>query len=342
MEMLQQVADLDYVFVQVGGGGLAAGVAILLKQFMPEIKVIGVESKDSACLNAALEKGEPTDLAHVGLFADGVAVKRIGDETFRLCQKYLDGMVLVDSDEVCAAMKDLFENVRAVAEPSGALGLAGLKKYVKQNNLEGKNMAAILSGANLNFHTLRYVSERCEIGENREALLAVTMPEKPGSFLKFAHVIGNRAVTEFSYRYADNQKACIFVGVRTANEAEKSEIIADLTKNGFDVEDMSDDDIAKTHIRYLMGGRASNHPERLYSFEFPEQKGALLKFLEILGKSWNISLFHYRAHGADYGNILAAFQLGEKDSAEFKEALAQLGYVYEDVSESKAYRYFLR
>ena len=188
--------DLDYVFVQVGGGGLAAGVAILLKQFMPEIKVIGVESKDSACLNAALEKGEPTDLAHVGLFADGVAVKRIGDETFRLCQKYLDGMVLVDSDEVCAAMKDLFENVRAIAEPSGALGLAGLKKYVKQNNLEGKNMAAILSGANLNFHTLRYVSERCEIGENREALLAVTMPEQPGSFLKDVYkrqVLGNLA-----------------------------------------------------------------------------------------------------------------------------------------------------
>ena len=342
MEMLQQVADLDYVFVQVGGGGLAAGVAILLKQFMPEIKVIGVESKDSACLNAALEKGEPTDLVHVGLFADGVAVKRIGDETFRLCQKYLDGMVLVDSDEVCAAMKDLFENVRAVAEPSGALGLAGLKKYVKQNNLEGKNMAAILSGANLNFHTLRYVSERCEIGENREALLAVTMPEQPGSFLKFAHVIGNRAVTEFSYRYADNQKACIFVGVRTANESEKAEIIADLTKNGFDVEDMSNDDIAKTHVRYLMGGRVSNHHERLYSFEFPEQKGALLKFLEILGKRWNISLFHYRAHGADYGNILAAFQLGEKDNAEFEQALAELGYVYEDVSESKAYRYFLR
>ena len=183
MEMLQQVADLDYVFVQVGGGGLAAGVAILLKQFMPEIKIIGVESKDSACLKAALDKGEPTDLTHVGLFADGVAVKRIGDETFRLCQQYLDDMVLVDSDEACAAMKDLFENVRAVAEPSGALGLAGLKKYVKQNHIEGQNMAAILSGANLNFHTLRYVSERCEIGENREALLAVTMPEQPGSFL---------------------------------------------------------------------------------------------------------------------------------------------------------------
>ena len=328
MEMLQQVADLDYVFVQVGGGGLAAGVAILLKQFMPEIKIIGVESKDSACLKAALDKGEPTDLTHVGLFADGVAVKRIGDETFRLCQQYLDDMVLVDSDEVCAAMKDLFENVRAVAEPSGALGLAGLKKYAKQNHIEDKNMAAILSGANLNFHTLRYVSERCEIGENREALLAVTMPEQPGSFLKFAYVLGNRAVTEFSYRYANDKRACVFVGVRTTN--------------GFDVEDMSDDDIAKTHVRYLMGGRAANDNERLYTFEFPEQKGALLKFLETLQNRWNISLFHYRAHGADYGNILAGFQIEEREQAEFEQTLAQLNYVFEDVTESKSYRYFLR
>ena len=309
---------------------------------MPEIKVIGVESKDSACLTVALEKGEPTDLAHVGLFADGVAVKRIGDETFRLCQRYLDDMVLVDSDEVCAAMKDLFENVRAVSEPSGALGLAGLKKYVKQHNIQGKNMAAILSGANLNFHTLRYVSERCEIGENREALLAVTMPEQPGSFLKFVHVLGSRAVTEFSYRYADDKRACVFVGVRTADEQEKADIIADLTRNGFDVEDMSDDDIAKTHVRYLMGGRVANHGERLYTFEFPEQKGALLKFLETLGGRWNISLFHYRAHGADYGNILAGFQLEQGDAGEFEHALEALGYIYQDVTDSKSYRYFLR
>ncbi len=341
MEMLQQVADLDYVFVQVGGGGLAAGVAILLKQFMPEIKIIGVESKDLQ-RQKRFYKGEPTDLTHVGLFADGVAVKRIGDETFRLCQQYLDDMVLVDSDEVCAAMKDLFENVRAVAEPSGALGLAGLKKYAKQNHIEGKNMAAILSGANLNFHTLRYVSERCEIGENREALLAVTMPEQPGSFLKFAYVLGNRAVTEFSYRYADDKRACVFVGVRTTNEQEKADIIADLTKNGFDVEDMSDDDIAKTHVRYLMGGRASNDNERLYTFDFRIQKGALLKFLETLQNRWNISLFHYRAHGADYGNILAGFQIEEREQAEFEQALAQLNYVFEDVTESKSYRYFLR
>jgi len=239
-------------------------------------------------------------------------------------------------------MKDLFENVRAVAEPSGALGLAGLKKYVKQNHIEGQNMAAILSGANLNFHTLRYVSERCEIGENREALLAVTMPEQPGSFLKFAYVLGNRAVTEFSYRYADDKRACVFVGVRTTNEQEKADIIADLTKNGFDVEDMSDDDIAKTHVRYLMGGRAANDNERLYTFEFPEQKGALLKFLETLQNRWNISLFHYRAHGADYGNILAGFQIEKREQAEFEQALAQLNYVFEDVTESKSYRYFLR
>lgn len=203
-------------------------------------------------------------------------------------------------------------------------------------------MAAILSGANLNFHTLRYVSERCEIGENREALLAVTMPEQPGSFLKFAYVLGNRAVTEFSYRYADDKRACVFVGVRTTNEQEKADIIADLTKNGFDVEDMSDDDIAKTHVRYLMGGRASNDNERLYTFEFPEQKGALLKFLETLQNRWNISLFHYRAHGADYGNILAGFQIEEREQAEFEQALAQLNYVFEDVTESKSYRYFLR
>ena len=320
----------------------AKAIELSKEKNMTFIPPFGVESKDSACLKAALDKGEPTDLTHVGLFADGVAVKRIGDETFRLCQRYLDDMVLVDSDEVCAAMKDLFENVRAVAEPSGALGLAGLKKYAKQNHIEDKNMAAILSGANLNFHTLRYVSERCEIGENREALLAVTMPEQPGSFLKFAYVLGNRAVTEFSYRYADDKRACVFVGVRTTNEQEKADIIADLTKNDFDVEDMSDDDIAKTHVRYLMGGRAANDNERLYTFEFPEQKGALLKFLETLQNRWNISLFHYRAHGADYGNILAGFQIEEHEQTEFEQALAQLNYVFEDVTESKSYRYFLR
>ncbi len=342
MELLQQNADLNYIFVPVGGGGLIAGIAVLIKQLMPEIKVIGVESKDSACLFYALQAGQPVDLERVGLFADGVAVKRIGDETFRLCQKYVDDVVLVDNDEVCAALKDVFENVRAVAEPSGALSLAGLKKYVAQHNLEGKNLACILSGANLNFHTLRYVSERCEIGEKHEALLAVSIPEQKGAFLKFCQLIGNRAVTEFNYRHADDQQACIFVGVRISGNAEKLEIIKDLQQNGYPVTDLSDDDIAKTHIRYMVGGRPSSiQQEELYSFEFPEQKGALLKFLQTL-IDWDISLFHYRAHGADYGDILAAFVVNGSEKEAFKRDLEKLGYRYQDVNDSPAYRYFLK
>ncbi len=342
MELLQQNADLNYIFVPVGGGGLIAGIAVLIKQLMPEIKVIGVESKDSACLFYALQAGQPVDLERVGLFADGVAVKRIGDETFRLCQKYVDDVVLVDNDEVCAALKDVFENVRAVAEPSGALSLAGLKKYVAQHNLEGKNLACILSGANLNFHTLRYVSERCEIGEKHEALLAVSIPEQKGAFLKFCQLIGNRAVTEFNYRHADDQQACIFVGVRISGNAEKLEIIKDLQQNGYPVTDLSDDDIAKTHIRYMVGGRPSSiHQEELYSFEFPEQKGALLKFLQTL-ENWDISLFHYRAHGADYGDILAAFVVNSSEKEAFQQDLEKLGYRYQNVSDSPAYRYFLK
>lgn len=342
MELLQQNADLNYIFVPVGGGGLIAGIAVLIKQLMPEIKVIGVESKDSACLFYALQAGQPVDLERVGLFADGVAVKRIGDETFRLCQKYVDDVVLVDNDEVCAALKDVFENVRAVAEPSGALSLAGLKKYVAQHNLEGKNLACILSGANLNFHTLRYVSERCEIGEKHEALLAVSIPEQKGAFLKFCQLIGNRAVTEFNYRHADDQQACIFVGVRISGNAEKLEIIKDLQQNGYSVTDLSEDDIAKTHIRYMVGGRPSSiHQEELYSFEFPEQKGALLKFLQTL-ENWDISLFHYRAHGADYGDILAAFVVNSSEKEAFQQDLEKLGYRYQNVSDSPAYRYFLK
>lgn len=342
MELLQQNADLNYIFVPVGGGGLIAGIAVLIKQLMPEIKVIGVESKDSACLFYALQAGQPVDLERVGLFADGVAVKRIGDETFRLCQKYVDDVVLVDNDEVCAALKDVFENVRAVAEPSGALSLAGLKKYVAQHNLEGKNLACILSGANLNFHTLRYVSERCEIGEKHEALLAVSIPEQKGAFLKFCQLIGNRAVTEFNYRHADDQQACIFVGVRISGNAEKLEIIKDLQQNGYPVTDLSDDDIAKTHIRYMVGGRPTSiQQEELYGFEFPEQKGALLKFLQTL-ENWDISLFHYRAHGADYGDILAAFVVNSREKDAFQQDLEQLGYRYQNVSDSPAYRYFLK
>lgn len=342
MELLQQKADLQYIFVPVGGGGLAAGIATLIKQLIPEIKVIGVESKDSACLYHALKAGEPIELSRVGLFADGVAVKRIGDETFRLCQQYIDEVVLVDNDEICAAMKDIFENVRAIAEPSGALSLAGLKKYVAEHQIQGANLACVLSGANLNFHTLRYVSERCEIGEKHEALLAVTIPEQKGAFLQFCEIIGNRAVTEFNYRHADDQNACIFVGVRVSGDSEKAEIIKSLQQQGYDVQDLSDDDIAKTHIRYMVGGRPhSAMSEQLYRFEFPEEKGALLKFLKVLS-NWDISLFHYRAHGADYGDILAAFVLSESEMHAFQQDLDKLGYRYQNVCESPAYRYFLQ
>lgn len=343
LELLQQNTHIDRIFVPVGGGGLLAGIAVLIKQLMPEIKVIGVESKDSACLQAALQAGAPVDLERVGLFADGVAVKRIGDETFRVCKEYVDDVITVDGDEICAAMKDMFENVRAVPEPSGALALAGLKKYVKEHNIQGETLVNVLSGANLNFHTLRYVSERCEIGEQNEALFAVTIPEQRGSFLKFCQILGQKAVTEFNYRYADQQKARIFVGVRITGADEKAAILTQLQQGGYDVEDLSDDEIAKTHIRYMIGGRSSKHlNEHLYSFEFPEHKGALLKFLETLGTTRaNISLFHYRGHGADYGDVLAGFQIEDEDLPAFKQHLDALGYGYQDVTDSPSYNYFL-
>lgn len=342
MELIQQDAHLDRIFVPVGGGGLAAGIAVLIKQIMPEIKVIGVEAEDSACLNAALEQGHPIDLERVGLFADGVAVKRIGDETFRLCQRYLDDVITVDSDEICAAVKDLFEDVRAIAEPSGALALAGLKKYVKQHAIEGERLAHILSGANFNFHGLRYVSERCELGEKREALLAVTIPEEKGSFLKFCQLLGGRSITEFNYRYADKDKASIFVGVRLSKgDTERHEIIRELTEDGYHVVDLSDDEMAKLHVRYMVGGRPSKPlKERLFSFEFPEAPGALLRFLQTLGAHWNISLFHYRSHGTDFGRVLAAFEMDDSDQRLIVE-LAELGYNCHDESNNPAFEFFL-
>ncbi|BDH44078.1 L-threonine dehydratase [Salmonella enterica subsp. enterica serovar Choleraesuis] len=342
LELLQQDAHIDRVFVPVGGGGLVAGVAVLIKQLMPQIQVIGVEAEDSACLQAALAAGEPVDLARVGLFAEGVAVKRIGDETFRLCQEYLDDLITVDSDAICAAMKDLFEDVRAVAEPSGALALAGLKKYVQQHGIKGERLAHVLSGANVNFHGLRYVSERCELGEQREALLAVTIPEEKGSFLSFCQLLGGRSVTEFNYRFADDRQASIFVGVRLSRgEEERREIIAQLSEGGYSVVDLSDDEMAKLHVRYMVGGRPSRPlQERLYSFEFPEAPGALLRFLHTLGTHWNISLFHYRSHGTDYGRVLAAFELGEHEP-DFETRLNELGYECHDESNNPAFRFFL-
>ncbi|MCW2488192.1 threonine ammonia-lyase, biosynthetic [Candidatus Symbiopectobacterium sp. NZEC127] len=342
MELLQQDAHLDRVFVPVGGGGLAAGVAVLIKQLMPQIKVIGVEAEDSACLRAALDAGHPVDLPRVGLFAEGVAVKRIGDETFRLCREYLDDVITVDSDAICAALKDIFEDVRAIAEPSGALALAGMKKYIQQHGIQGERLAHILSGANVNFHGLRYVSERCELGEQREALLAVTIPERKGSFLTFCQLLGGRSVTEFNYRYADDKDACIFVGVRlTRGHAERDEIIAELSAGGYQVVDLSDDEMAKLHVRYMVGGRPSKPlQEQLYSFEFPESPGALLKFLHTLGTHWNISLFHYRSHGTDFGRVLAAFEVTERDP-EFEQRLQALGYECHDETQNPAFRFFL-
>ncbi|ENM5775486.1 threonine ammonia-lyase, biosynthetic [Vibrio mimicus] len=343
MEMLQQNGHLDYIFVPVGGGGLAAGVAVLVKQLMPEIQVIAVEPEDSACLKAALDAGKPVVLDQVSMFADGVAVKRIGDETFRLCQQYIDGHVTVSSDEICAAVKDIFEDTRAIAEPSGALALAGLKKFAEQQQLKGKQLGTVLSGANTNFHGLRYVSERCELGEKREGLLAVTIPERKGAFFDFCQIIGNRAVTEFNYRYSDDQLANIFVGVRLVGGPEELKtIINELRQSDYPVQDLSDDEMAKLHIRYMIGGRPSKPlTERLYSFEFPEYPGALLKFLSMLGTHWNISLFNYRNHGADYGRVLCGFELDTPDLGRFSEHLVELGYRYKDETDNPAYRFFL-
>lgn len=343
MEMLQQNGHLDYIFVPVGGGGLAAGVAVLVKQLMPEIKVIAVEPEDSACLKAALDAGKPVVLDQVSMFADGVAVKRIGDETFRLCQKYLDGHITVSSDEICAAVKDIFEDTRAIAEPSGALALAGLKKFAEQHGLQDQQLATVLSGANTNFHGLRYVSERCELGEKREGLLAVTIPERKGAFFEFCQIIGGRAVTEFNYRYSDDQLANIFVGVRLmGGQEELKTIIHELRQSGYPVQDLSDDEMAKLHIRYMIGGRPSKPlRERLYSFEFPEYPGALLKFLSTLGTHWNISLFNYRNHGADYGRVLCGFELSDDDLARFSAHVVELGYQSKDETDNPAYRFFL-
>ncbi len=343
LELLQQNANIDRIFVPVGGGGLAAGIAVFIKKMLPEVKVIGVESKDSACLYSALELGKPVTLENIGLFADSMAEKRIGNETFRLCQKYLDDIVLVNADEICTAMKDIFENVRSAPEPSGAVSLAGLKKYVAKHHIQNENLTCILSGANLNFHTLRYVSERCELGEKQEVLLAVTIPEKKGSFLKFCQLLGEHIVTEFNYRHSDDNKACIFIGIRVKDETEVNQIITHLKSNNCEVINLSEDDVAKTHIRHMIGGRSPMlKQETLYSFEFPEQKGALLKFLQTLGNYWDISLFHYRTHGVDYGDILVAFVLDENDKVLFSKHLDVLGYPYKNVTDSLAYKYFLK
>ncbi len=343
MELLQEQRDMDIVFVPVGGGGLIAGISVYLKMLRPDIKIIGVESKDSACMTEALRVGYPVDLERVGLFADGVAVKRVGEEPFRLAQQFVDEMVTVSSDEICAAVKDIFEDTRAIAEPSGALALAGLKKYSQANALENQHLIAILSGANVNFHGLRYVSERCELGEKKEGIMSVNIPEHKGSFRHFCQLLGGRVITEFNYRYANEDSANIFVGLRLADgETELQSMISQLSEHGFAAQDLSHNELAKLHVRYMVGGRPCHTlSERLFSFEFPESPGALTNFLATLGESWNITLFHYRNHGAAYGRVLAGFELNDEQIDDFVKHLEQLGYQYKDESNNPAYNIFL-
>ncbi len=344
MEMLRQhPGDIDAIFVPVGGGGLIAGIAVYVKYLRPEIKVIGVEAEDSACLKAALDAGERVVLDQVGIFAEGVAVAQIGEEPFRIAQHFVDDVITVNTDEICAAVKDVFDDTRAVSEPSGALSLAGLKKYVQQTGAENETLICINSGANTNFDRLQHIAERAELGEQREAILAVTIPEHPGSFEQFCKAVGRRMVTEFNYRYADDTDAQIFVGIQLKDTNDRKELISSLVDQGYPVIDLSDDEMAKLHIRHLGGGRNSNiENEQLFRFEFPERPGALLNFLKNLGLNWNISLFHYRNHGAAYGRVLIGMQVPEADKGKVAEYLDRIGYRYWDESENPAYHLFLR
>jgi threonine dehydratase len=345
LEILRQHPDpIEAIFVPIGGGGLAAGVAAFVKFLSPRTKVIGVEPVDAACMAAAVAAGEIVTLNQVDLFADGVAVRRAGEETFRLCRDLLDEIITVDIDGMCAAIKDIFDDTRAVAEPSGALSLAGLKIYAERKGVDTGSLIAVNSGANLNFDRLRTIADRAEVGEHREALLAVTLPEKPGSYRGFIRTLQGRAITEFNYRYADPATpAQIFAGIALhRGEGEKHEIIAHLKAEGFPVLDMSDNEMAKEHVRYMVGGRAPGLTDELiYRFQFPERPGALLTFLESLEPQWNISLFHYRNHGADYGRILAGIQVAPDARAQLKERLDALGYPYWDETDNPAYRLFL-
>ena len=343
MEIIRQhPKPIDAIFVPIGGGGLAAGIAAFIKNVRPEIKVIGVETFDACAMKRSIEAGERLELKDVGLFADGTAVKRVGDETFALCKQYVDDIILVDTDQICAALKDAFEDTRAILEPSGALALAGLKAWAKREQVQDRTLVAVASGANMNFDRLRFVSERAEIGESREAVFAVTIPERRGSFLQFCQLVGRHAVTEFNYRIADSDKAHIYVGIQVSGREEAGRIANRLRTAGFETLDLTDDDLAKSHLRHLVGGRSLlARDEVLYRFEFPERPGALLRFLEALPADWNISLFHYRNHGSDFGRALAGIQVPLEDRPRYEQVLAALGYPYRNESEHPAYRLFL-
>tara|TARA_B110000967_G_scaffold50043_1_gene51120 strand:+ start:15490 stop:16983 length:1494 start_codon:yes stop_codon:yes gene_type:complete len=338
-EILSQLDKIDFIFSPVGGGGLISGMASYIKHYAPHIKVIGVEPIDSPTLFSALEANERVVLDDVGRFADGVAVKQIGELPFEIAKECVDDVILVSNDEMCAAIKDIYEDVRSVSEPAGALATAGVKKYILEHGLKNKNIVSIVSGSNVNFDRLRYIAERADLGEVNEAIVAVTIPEEPGSFLRFCELLDNSAVTEFNYRYSVKKDAHIFVGVKlTKGEVEKQALISRLS-DSFEVIDMSDNSMAKTHIRYMVGGHANAENEVIYRFEFPERPGALLNFLKKVKTKWNISLFHYRNHGADFGRVLIGLQVEDVKELEIK--FDELGYYYKNETDNKAYQYFL-
>jgi len=344
LEILRDHSEnLDAIFVPVGGGGLIAGIAAAVKSLRPEIRVIGVEPDDAPCMYEALRRGRRVTLKQVGIFADGVAVRQAGKEPYRIARKYVDEVITVGTDAICAAIKDIFDECRAIVEPAGALAIAGIKQYVQQGGIQGENLVAINSGANINFDRLRHVAERAQLGEQREALLAVTIPEEPGSFRRFCQSIGKRGITEFNYRYSDPNQAHVFAGVQLQDGLrERHALVGELRARGYPVEDLTDSELAKLHIRHMVGGRMPGlKDELLYRFEFPERPGALLAFLSSMGKRWNISLFHYRNHGADYGRVLVGIQVPRSSRKEFRASLDKLGYVYREETDCAAYNLFL-
>jgi threonine dehydratase len=344
VEILKQAdSPIDAVFVPIGGGGLMAGIAVYIKNKQPKVRVIGVEPEDSAAMRDSIEAGSPVTLDHVGIFADGVAVRRVGDETFKLCQQYVDEIITVDTDQICAAIKDLFEDTRSIVEPAGGLSVAGAKKYVADNDIKDQTLVTISCGANVNFDRLRHIAERAAIGEQQEMLLAAEIPEEPGSFRRFCELIGRRGITEFNYRFSDTKNAHIFAGVQLRSGIdERLELLEKLESAGYTVVDLSDNEMAKLHVRHMVGGRSSAVAnERLFRFEFPERPGALLNFLDAIGTDWNISLFHYRNHGSDYGRILAGIDVPDDETNELEAHLAKLGYAYWEESDNPAYSMFL-
>ena len=343
VEILRQHPEpIDAIFVPVGGGGLIAGIAAYFHQVSPKTRVIGVEPEDAACLAGALAAGAPVDIGPVGLFADGVAVRKVGSTPFGIVRDLVDEVVTVGIDEICAAIRDVFDDTRSIAEPAGALSIAGLKRWVEDSEIRGATLVAIDSGANMNFDRLRHVAERAEIGEQREALLAVTIPERPGAFRALCRSLGEHSVTEFNYRYGGSDEAHVFVGVGLSGRpAERERVMDGLREAGFAVVDMTGNELAKLHVRFMVGGRASMPDERLFRFEFPERPGALVRFLDRVGGRWNISLFHYRNHGAAFGRVLAGLEIPSSERGDFENFLEELGYPWVEESENPAAGLFL-